>query len=83
MSNKIVTFDNCKVGDKVFYTESYLLTHSDYRNYMKQYAIVYLKIVTKNLYNIVVLELYDYKGRKIYPNFNHSIKEDLFVFYEG
>lgn len=83
MSNKIVTFDNCKVGDKVFYTESFLLMLSDYRRYMKDYAIVYLKIVTKNLDNIVVLELYDYKGRKIYPNFTHRIKEDLFVFYEG
>ncbi len=83
MSNKIVTFDNCKVGDKVFYTESYLLTHGDYRKYMKQYAIVYLKIVAKNLNYGVELELYDYKGKKIYSNFNHRIKEDLFVFYEG
>ena len=44
MNNKIVTVDNCKVGDKIIYSEKYLRDNRYYKEIVQAYNIIYLKI---------------------------------------
>ncbi len=61
MSNKIVTFYNCKIGDKVIYTEPFLKNHSPHLHYIVKNNVVYL-IIIKVYENSITTNWVDYKG---------------------
>lgn len=82
MKGEIVTKNNCKVGDKIMYTEEYLRRNIFYRELMKDYNIIYLKIKSKSDSDIIV-NLVTYKGM-VHNIFHHRIMEktNKFYFYE-
>lgn len=82
MNGEIVTEHNCKVGDKIIYSEKYLRDNRYYKEIVQEYNIVYLKIKSKNNSDIHV-NLIDYKGI-IHNTFYHRIIEGIskFCFYE-
>lgn len=82
MNNKIVTVDNCKVGDKIMYTKKWLEDNPGYVKYIKRNNVVYLIIKLKSHYTLEV-DTINYKGIIVDECFRHSIIENLFVFYEG
>lgn len=81
MNNKIVTVENCKVGDKIMYTNKWLGDNPGYVKYIKRNNVVYLIIKSKSNYTLEV-DTINYKGIIVDECFRHSIREDLFVFYE-
>ncbi len=80
MKGKIVTIDNCKVGDKIMYTKEFLDNSPFYRKAVKEYNIVYLKIIEITKFSIRI-KLTDYKGLEKL-NFTHGIEINKFYFYE-
>lgn len=80
MKGKIVTLDNCKVGDTIMYTKEFLDSGPFYKKIVEDSNTVYLKIIKIQKYTIKV-KLIDYKGIVRF-NFTHIFEEDKFYFYE-
>lgn len=81
MKGEIVTKNNCKVGDKIMYTEKWLEDNNGYVKYIKRNDIVYLIIKSKD-YDILDVDTINYKGIIIDSGFRHRINSYIFNFYE-
>lgn len=77
---RIVTEDNCQVGDKIMYNKEFLDEYPFYKKVVEKNNIVYLQITTKNNFDIRVT-LVNHKGF-IKRNFVHGIIGSKFFFYE-